>query len=290
MRSAEDYPLGEGELRWTCTEWLADNLDGDFLLLDTQPNIHDYIIEHIPGAVYFNPALLRVPCNGIPGYYIDEDAVEANFERAGIESDRDVIVYTGTGACKGWGDGLEQTFVAYALLRFGCSRVWLLDGGLDTWKHEGRPLEQTYPEIERSDFDVEVRKNFFLSYQQFKKVKDDENVIVLDARPPNWYEGESPWMKPGHIPGSVNFPWKNLMHPENARLLKGDDEIRSLVEQAGITEDHHIICSCGTGREATNEFLLFKYYLGHPCVSLYEGAYTEWLAMGEDSVTGPDPG
>ena len=59
MRSADQYPLGEGELRWTCTEWLAENLDGDFLLLDTQPNIHDYIKEHIPNARYMNEGLFR---------------------------------------------------------------------------------------------------------------------------------------------------------------------------------------------------------------------------------------
>ena len=288
-RSAEEYPLGEGKLKWTCTEWLADNLDGDFLLLDCQPNIHVYIIEHIPGAVYFNPALLRVPKRGLPGNYIGKKAVRKNFQRVGIENDRNVVVYTGTGACKGWGDGLEQAFIAYSLMRFGCNSVWVLDGGLDSWKHEGRPLEQTYPEIEESTFEVDVQKNFFLTYEQFKEVKDNDGVMLLDARPPNWYEGESPWRKPGHIPGAINVPWKSFMHEENTRLLKSDDEIRSVLDAHGITEDKHIICSCGTGRESTLEFILFKYLLGWPCVSNYEGSYTEWLHYDEPNVTGPEP-
>ena len=289
MRSAEEYPLGEGELRWTCTEWLEENLGGDFLVLDCQPNIHDYIIEHIPGALYFNPELMRVPENGLPGNYVDETAVKTNLSRVGIENDRNVVVYTGTGACKEWGDGLEQTFVAYSLLRFGCNSVWVLDGGLDAWKAEGRPLEQTYPEIEQSAFEPEVQKKFFLTYEQFKKVKDNDDVMVLDARPPNWYEGESPWRKPGHIPGAINVPWKKFMDEDNTRLLKSDDEIQAVLDEHGITADKHIICSCGTGREATNEFILFKYLLGFDCVTIYEGSYTEWLHHDEPSVTGPDP-
>ena len=42
------------------------------------------------------------------------------------------------------------------------------------------------------------------------------------------------------------------------------------VEKVGATKDRDIICSCGTGREATNELLLFKYYLGYPSVRIYE--------------------
>lgn len=289
MRTADKYPLGEGKLKWTCAEWLADNLDGDFTLLDCQPNVHDYIIEHIPGAVYFNESTFRVPWNGVPGYYIEEEAIRQNFQRAGIKNDQDVVVYTGSGACKGWGDGLEQTFVAYSLMRFGCNSVWVLDGGLERWKEADRPLEQTYPEIEPAQFTVDLQTQFFLSYEQFKKVKDNEEVMLLDARPPDWYEGDSPWRKPGHIPGAVNVPWKSFMAEDNPRLLKSDEQIQEVLDQHGITDDRHIICSCGTGREATNEFILFKYLLGYPCVTIYEGSYTEWLHYDEPSVTGPNP-
>ena len=34
-----------------------------------------------------------------------------------------------------------------------------------------------------------------------------------------------------------------------------------------------IVCSCGTGREATNEFRIFRYLLGYPRVLLYEGSF-----------------
>ena len=36
-------------------------------------------------------------------------------QRAGVRNDTPVLVYTGKGAFKGWGDGLEQTMMAYGL-------------------------------------------------------------------------------------------------------------------------------------------------------------------------------
>ena len=49
------YPYGRGDapVKWVSTEWLAGHLgDRDLMILDCQPNIHEYIQDHIPGAVY----------------------------------------------------------------------------------------------------------------------------------------------------------------------------------------------------------------------------------------------
>ncbi|MFW5868589.1 MAG: sulfurtransferase, partial [Armatimonadota bacterium] len=167
--------------------------------------------------------------------------------------------------------------------------VWLLDGGIDTWKHEGREMSQDYPECPGSSFDVEVQEDFYITTDEVKKVKDQDDVILLDARPPEMYEGQAVWPKPGHIPGAVNLPWKKFFHEENTRLLRSDDEIQSLVDEHGITKDHHVICSCGTGREATAEFTIFKYLLDFPHVKIYEGSFTEWCHLDLPTVTGPNP-
>jgi thiosulfate/3-mercaptopyruvate sulfurtransferase len=63
-----------------------------------------------------------------------------------------------------------------------------------------------------------------------------------------------------------------------------------LIVARGVREDKLVICTCGTGREATNEYLLLKHHLGYPRVRLYEGSFTEWTAYPENAVmTGPDP-
>ncbi|MBM4429165.1 MAG: sulfurtransferase [Chloroflexi bacterium] len=282
--------FGSGAVQWVSTEWLQEHyVDQDLRILDCQPDIHDYKV-HIPGAVYLSEKTLRVPLQGTPGHWIPTGAAALLFRRLGLRADTPVVVYTGKGLVKGWGDGLEQTMMAYSLVRFGHGQVYVLDGGLDKWLKEGRPTSQVFPKVQESDFQVVVRTDMFVDFEEFKRIKDDPGVILFDARPPNVYQGEGPWIRNGHIPGAVNLPWKGQMDADNPALLKPLAEIRTLVKAKGATSDKLIICSCGTGREATNEYLLFKHLLGYPRVRLYEGSFTEWSSHPENPVvTGPNP-
>lgn len=80
------------------------------------------------------------------------------------------------------------------------------------------------------------------------------------------------------------------MDDGNKALLKPEDEILKKLSERNVTPDKTIICSCGTGREATNEFLLLKCYLGYEKVKLHEGAFTEWASYPENpTVTGKNP-
>ena len=288
----KNYPYPEvGNVRWISTEWLENHLnDSNLRILDIQPNVHDYITEHIPGAVYLNEGLFRAYFRDRPAVHVPPESVQSIFRRAGLRSNDPIVVYTGKGAFKGWGDGLEQTMAAYTLARFGHDSVHVLDGGLDKWKQENRELSKIFPKITESDFTVKVRKEYWVEYEEFMNMKDREDVVLLDARPSNVYEGQGPWMKPGHIPGAINLPWSSLMTDYNKTLLKSDNEIQTILDTLQITKDKTVICSCGTGREATNEFILFKWYLSYPNVVIYEGSFTEWSSHPENpTVTGRQP-
>lgn len=289
------YPEGGGPVQWVSTDWLSDHhKDPDLSIIDVQSNIHEYVKGHIPGAMYVNEGLFRIHGTRIPTSWIPAEAAQILFRMLGLHADKPVVVYTGgpvlTGCTMFIGDGLEQTFTAYTLARFGHSRVFILDGGLDKWRAENRPLSQTFPSPKPSAFKATVRSEYFVTYDEFRVMKDQPDVITLDARPPPVYEGQGPWIKPGHVPGAVSLPWKTLMNPDNSRLLKSDSEIAAILEDHAITPDKTVICSCGTGREATNEFLLFKFYLKFPKVKIYEGSFTEWTIYPDNPVvTGKNP-
>lgn len=290
MEMSYPYPKGSERVKWVSTDWLEENLHKRMSILDVQPNIHDYIVEHVPGAVYLNEEFLRASYRGLCGMFMDGPAVEPYFTRVGVRMDTPVLIYTGKGASRGWGDGLEQTMMAYGLSRYGHDNVYLLDGGLDKWKAEGRPLVQEFPQIDEGGFESSVQEDFFIRYPEFKEVKDRDDVTLLDARPAAVYEGKGPWRKPGHIPGAVSLPWASLMTKDNTRKLKDIEEIKELAEKAGATKDKCIICSCGTGREATNEFNIFRWLLGYPRVRIYEGSFTEWSSYPENpTVVGKEP-
>jgi thiosulfate/3-mercaptopyruvate sulfurtransferase len=288
------YAKAQGPVKWVSTEWLGDHLEDDQLMIvDCQPNVHEYIKEHIPGARYIPEGIFRAHA-GLPTNWIPPEAAQFTLRAAGLKNDLPVVVYCSRGPltmCGNFiGDGLEQTMVTYSLARFNHKKVYVLDGGLEKWKAEERPLTQKFPAFKSSDFRAELQKDFIMGIDELKSVKDRSDHILIDARPAAVYEGQGPWIRPGHIPGAVSIPWVTLMNTDNRMLLKTDDEIHGLIMTKGATPDKTIITSCGTGREATNEFILFKFYLGYPKVKLYEGGFTEWSAdPANPAVTGKNP-
>jgi len=288
---AKEYPFGRGNVKWVSTQWLQDNLnDPNLSILDTQPDIDDYFAGHIPGAVYLNEASLRAPKGSLPAQYIPAEAAKLLFRRIGLDNDSPVVVYSGQGAYTGTDGALAQSMLAYALARFGHNRIYVLDGGLDKWRREGRRLSQEFPRVAEGRFRPNIRHEYSIEMEQVEKIKDRGDVILLDTRSVKLYEGKGPWSRAGHIPGAVNLPWRTLMADDNPTLLKCDDEIRKILKEHGVTSDKTIIVSCGAGRESTCEFLLLKWYLGYPDVRLYEGSFAEWADYPQNpTVTGPSP-
>jgi len=280
---------------WVSPEWLEDHLDDrSITLVDCRQQSHAYIHEHIPGAIYFNEGLLRMHVGRSPVQWISPEAAQILFSTLGIEQDSLVVVYSecttpGLSSAPG-GDGLEQALVAYTLARFGCRKVMLLDGGLTKWRSGNRPLSGDAGTTRPSACSVDVQLDFLIGYEECRRIKDEEGVVLLDTRPVSLYEGQGPWAKPGHIPGAVSLPATRLMAEDNATLLKPEEEIRGILTSCGITPDKTVICSCGTGRSATAAFLVLKYYLGYPDVLIYEAGFTEWSSYPDNPVvTGKRP-
>lgn len=289
----EDQELfGEGRLQYVSTDWLFRHLDDDNTILDVQPDIHDYIKAHVPGSVYLAEKTLRAPSKGLPGHILPAEILGKLFGRVGLENGTPAVVYTGKGGFRGWGDGLDQCMMAYTLLRANHSKVYMLDGGFDKWVDEGRIVTQEFPDISDEKFKASVEEEMFVDLDEVKERKDDDDAILLDARPKDFYTGVGgPWIRNGHIPGAVNLPWAGLMDPENKTLLRPRGEILEKAEEAGATQDKLVICSCGTGREATNEYAIFKHLLSYPKVKLYEGSFTEWSSHRDLEVRkGDTPG
>ncbi len=294
MEKTYPYPPGGGTISWVSTAWLEDHLnDPDLEILDIQPNVHDYINGHIPGAIYVNENLFRIH-QKIPNFWMTPERVQTILRGIGVRKDKPVIIYTSYGPlskCTTYiGDGLEQTMVAYSLARYGHTKIYILDGGLIKWQQENRPMNQQFPVVRESDFTTNLQKDLYIGYDEFRTTKDRENVFLIDARPSAMYEGKGPWPKPGHIPGAVSIPWASLMEETNKTRLKPEDQIRKMVADKGVTKDKEILIYCGTGREATNEFILLKWFLGLPRVRLFEGSFTEWTAHPENpTVVGKNP-
>lgn len=281
---------------WVSAEWLEDHLDDTPpVIVDCRQQTHAYFQDHIPGAIHLHEGLLRMHIGKSPVQWISPVAAEVLFSTLGFEQDYPVVVYSESKpqspSSSVTSDGLEQFLVAYSLVRFGCRKVMILDGGFSKWKSDNRPLAKD-PGISRpSSFTVDMQISFLAGYDAFMNQRDEPDApLLLDTRPASWYEGQGPWMKPGHIPGAVNLPATRLMDEKNTTLLKTENEIRNILSVCGATPEKTIICSCGTGRSATAVFLIMKFYLGYPDVLIYEGGFTEWSMFSDNPVvTGKSP-
>jgi len=61
-------PYGYGKLKWVSTAYLENNLN-KYIILDTQPNAHDYFMAHLPNARFLNESTMRAPKKGLPAQY-----------------------------------------------------------------------------------------------------------------------------------------------------------------------------------------------------------------------------
>ena len=295
MKEAEAVKADNDVVSWVSAEWLEDHLEkSPLVMVDCRPQAHAYFHEHIPGAIHLHEGLLRMHIGKNPVQWISPIAAEILFSTLGFEQDCPIVVYSDckpkTASSDITSDGVEQSLVAYSLARFGCRNVLILDGGLSKWKGEARPLTQDPGTSRPSSCTVDMRIDFLAGYEACSTLNDNPDTVLLDTRPTPWYEGQGPWIKPGHIPGAVNLPAFRFMDEKNSTLLKTEDEIREILFSCGATPEKTVICSCGTGRTATVVFLVLKFFLGYPDVLMYEGGFSEWSSYPKNPVlTGKSP-
>ncbi len=279
-------------VKWISSDWLHSRMaDGGVQIIDTQPDVHDYILEHIPGAVYMNEKLWRCPCrSGLPACYAPTESIVHILRRIGLQDNLPTIVYSGEGRFSGQGDGLEHTMTAYSLSRFGIENVYILDGGLRAWCDQSRPVTKKYAARPESEFRSAIDEEMMVGYDEFMELRQQEDVQVFDVRPPQVYEEKGIWSKPGHIPGAINLPWRFFMDRDNAYRLKPREQLEKLVSSVKADPDMMTIVYCGTGREATNAYIVLRWIFGFRRIKLFEGSFTEWCAHEEnETVVGKTP-
>jgi thiosulfate/3-mercaptopyruvate sulfurtransferase len=168
--------------------------------------------------------------------------------------------------------------VWWTLRVFGAKDVRLLAGGLPRWRAEGRPLEQGFVHRPASCFTVNFGKAAVASAQTVERASSTNSAQIIDARTAARFAGSAPEPRPGlrsgHIPGSLNLPWREVVELGE---IKPQAELETLFAQAGLDMSQPVITTCGSGVTAAI-LLLALACAGKRDVSLYDGSWAEWGA------------
>ena len=259
--------MGAHALRiFDCTTYLLPRPEGGYKAESGRAN---YDKGHIPGAGFLDlGAELSDPTSDLRFTLPPLDELTKAFAAKGIGHGTFVVLYSH--ASPVW-----ASRIWWMLRAVGFDEVAILDGGLDKWKAEGRPLsteDATHPPATLS---LRGRPEIFVDKDAIKGAIGDSGTLTLNALSHDQHSGGGViYGRPGRIAGSSCVPAASLFGPDKA--LKPIADLRAAFEGVGAAPDKRVLVYCGGGIAATLDAFVLTALLGHRNVSVYDNSMQEW--------------
>ena len=272
-------PLSEDPKTLVSTDWLAAHIkDPDLRILDASWYLPDagrdaraeYKAAHIPGARFFDIEEISDARSDLPHMAPPVEKFMSRMRSMGVGDGHQIVVYDGAGL-------LSAARVWWLFRLMGHRDVAVLDGGLPKWQAEGCAVEDMAPIVKDRHLTVRFQNHLVRDVTQVSQASKLGTTQIVDARAASRFRGDAPepreGLRAGHIPGSFNVPYTDLLNAD--KTMKSLDDIRAVFEQAGVDVSKPMITSCGSGVTAAILALALE-RLGNTNWSLYDGSWAEW--------------
>ena len=256
------------------TAWLAEKLsEPDVIVLCINSTPEFYSKGHIPGARQIKLENIAVTRDGIPNELPPVEALQHVFEAAGVSNSSRVVLYSER-------LNLLAARAYFTLDYLGvAARVALLDGGLEKWTAERRPLSTEIPQSKTATLVVSPRPEILVDTKTMRELlqKKPGSATLLDARPTKEFTGEQlseDVAKAGHIPGAKGLYWMDMLVSRQNTVLKPEAELRRMYSELNAKADQPLVTYCRTGMQSSFDYFVAKYLVYDP--SMYDASFFEW--------------
>ncbi|MDK3074007.1 3-mercaptopyruvate sulfurtransferase [Sedimentitalea sp. JM2-8] len=264
------------------TDWLAAHLKNpDLRVLDgswylpaagRDPKA-EYDAAHVPGARFFDIDDIADHRSDLPHMAPPAEKFISRLRAMGVGDGHQVVVYDGAGL-------VSAARVWWLFKLMGQPNVAVLDGGLPKWQAEGHEVEDLPPMVRDRHMTVRVQNNLVRDVTQVSQAAKLGDHAIIDARSAGRFAGTEPeprdGLRGGHIPGSRNVPYSDLLNADGT--MKEPADLRAIFEAAGVDLSKPAVTTCGSGVTAAILNLALE-RIGKHDHALYDGSWAEWGAF-----------
>ncbi len=251
--------------------WLDEHSgDRHLVLLHVAYTRGEYLREHIAGArfLWFYDLVIQTPeaMTELP----PPEHAKSVLERLGVGDDTKVVLcYSGSAF-------ISAARIYYTLDSFGLGdRTAILNGGLEAWKADRRPVTTAEPAAHRARLSLHPRPECNADAAAVRLALHDSTVVLVDARSKQAYDGttQPKMLRPGHIAGATSLPVSQLT--DSLGYVKDPRALGALFAKAGARPGKQIITYCNVGQSASAVYFAAR-LLDFP-VRLYDGSMDDWM-------------
>ncbi len=241
--------------------------DGDYRITSGESR---WLAGHIPGA-RFADLLGNLSAHNAPYHFAvpDPQTLAQALRSLGVDDDKRVVVYdseSGFWAARLW----------WMLRSLGLQAA-VLDGGFSQWRLEGQAVESgAVAPMPGRALTVRVYPNAWVSRAQVESiVSGEKSGTLICALSREYFDGTAltRYARRGHIPGSRNFPARDLFSGDGRYL--GTAELAPRAAPVLTDAARPLVLYCGGGISAAADALALT-LLGETQISIYDGSLEEW--------------
>ena len=266
------------------TELAAHLDDAQWVILDCRHDLMNpafgrsaYAESHIPGARFISidddlADHAATVAGGRGRHPLPTPvALAAAFSRLGVDAAKQVVLYdsaSGSYAARAW----------WCLRWLGHRAVAVLDGGIQPWQTEGRPLNAATPSWSATHFQAQPNNAMKVEAVTVLARIGAADACIVDARAPERYNGSTEPIDPvaGHIPGARNRFWKQNIAADGRFKPAAQLQSEWQTLLAGLAPAQ-VMHQCGSGVTACHNLLALE-LAGLGGGTLYPGSWSEWCA------------